>query len=185
MGDKITEWRPVVGFDALYEVSRIGQVRSLARKTSTGMLGGCEIKPDVTRNGYARVSLSKDGRVFRFSVHRLVLSSFCRLPIGNEEARHIDGDKLNNSISNLAWGSRSENAFDRVRHGTQVDNTGERHGNTHLTDEDAIAIHRRRTCGEPIKAICAEFGVSPATVSRIGNLRGWKHIASMVSTKND
>jgi len=169
-------WADVPGFDGLYQVSSLGVVRSLPRSTATGVLGGRILKPHAERNGYLRIALSRGGETTRYSVHRLVLLAFAGYPAEGLEARHLDGNRKNNHLSNLAWGSRSENAHDRVRHGTNSNNTGERHPNSRLTDGQSIAIRRQRARGASLAELSAAFGVSKPTISRIINLRGWKHL---------
>lgn len=68
------------------------------------------------QHGYRRVRIS--GR--RCLVHRLVLSAFSGPAPAGMECRHLDGTRDNNAIANLKWGTRKENAADRLRHGTQM-----------------------------------------------------------------
>lgn len=179
-GFRFEEWRPIPGFSGLYEVSSEGRVRSLPRKTATGLLGGRHLKPESTRNGYLRVTLSADGRARRLLLHRLVLMAFAGSATPEQECRHLDGDRTNCRRSNLTWGSRSENARDRVIHGTQVDTRGERHGMTRLLDAEAIDIVRCRRRGMKLSEIAQRFSISIATACRISNGSGWKHIKTEI-----
>lgn len=106
------EWRPVVGYEGRYEVSNDGRVRSFARSRY-----GRELAPfDV--HGYRRIRLrGADGRVVQVGVHRLVLMAFDRRPVGEEQARHLNDNKADNRIENLAWGSQADNWGDRKRNG--------------------------------------------------------------------
>ena len=106
------EWRIIPGTDGNYLVSDHGQVWSRPRRNTSGGI----LTPTVTQ-GYLYVTLSVDGRTQTRRIHRLVLESFVG-PANGLECRHLDGDKTNNRLDNLAWGTRSENALDRVRHGT-------------------------------------------------------------------
>ncbi|MBS0219168.1 MAG: helix-turn-helix domain-containing protein [Proteobacteria bacterium] len=169
-------WRPVFNHEGLYEVSSHGRIRSLPRHTRTGLLGGKILQLAKSRNGYLRVVFSKDGVAVRRSVHRVVLSAFDRLPLADEEARHLNGNKTENYLSNLAWGSRSANAYDRILHGTQYDNKGERHGNARLSNQQAAEIKRLRAKGDSLRSIARTFHVSEQTISRIANAKGWRHI---------
>lgn len=70
------------------------------------------------KDGYLTVRLVIDGKRKRFAVHRLVAAQYLPpRPSDQHEVRHLDGDKTNNRASNLAWGTRKENADDRERHG--------------------------------------------------------------------
>lgn len=73
--------------------------------------------PDVY--GYPTVKLSINGKTIKRKVHRLVCLAFHGNPSSDQlEVRHIDGTRTNNRVNNLTWGTRSENALDRQRHGT-------------------------------------------------------------------
>lgn len=114
-------WRPVIGYEGSYEVSDLGNVRSLDRRDRLGRrIAGVLMKP--TSKGTAphlKVELSggPDGRVTRL-VHRIVLEAFDGPCPEGQECRHLDGDANNNRRTNLRWGTRSENNDDAVEHGT-------------------------------------------------------------------
>lgn len=104
-------WLPVPGYEGLYEVSDLGAVRG--PRTGDGRL-----KPRPHKDGYAKVNLCRGGRQKTFLVHRLVLDAFVGPREPGQECRHLDGDPSNNRLTNLAWGTQSENELDKVRHGT-------------------------------------------------------------------
>lgn len=112
-------WKPVVGYEGSYEVSDQGHVRSLDRFNSRGhRIRGGVLKPAPDHSGHLHLRLSRDARSQGAYVHALVLAAFIGTrPIG-QEACHNDGNPQNNRLDNLRWDSRSENARDRVRHGT-------------------------------------------------------------------
>lgn len=107
------QWVPVVGFEGLYEVSDAGNVRSLPRPGTRG----CVLRGEVDRRGYRTVKLSKDGRKKHVAVHVLVITAFCGPRPGDSECRHLNGDRLDNRLVNLAWGTSAENSQDMVDHG--------------------------------------------------------------------
>lgn len=116
------EWRPVPGWEALYEVSGAGRVRSLPRTVAGGngshaVRGGRILQPVPDPDGYAFVSLS-NGTAKRASVHSLVAAAFLGpRPTPEHEVRHLDGDPANSTLTNLAYGTGAENWEDRRRHG--------------------------------------------------------------------
>lgn len=116
MMNHFERWLPVPGYEGLYEVSDQGRVRSIPRPRTSGGLR----KAERHAHGYAQVGLCRSGRRKMFTVHRLVLRAFVGEPQPGQECRHLDGDPSNNQLSNLAWGSRSENMLDAVRHGTHI-----------------------------------------------------------------
>jgi hypothetical protein len=108
-------WRPVPGWVGLYEVSDAGEVRSLPRHGCKGRM----LRFGRSHNGYPTVTFSADGRRHTRTLHRVVAEVFLGpLPRGMQTL-HIDGDKNNNAVANLRYGTQSENERDKVRHGTQ------------------------------------------------------------------
>lgn len=108
MGAK-EEWKPVVGYEGLYEVSNLGRIKSLPRNKTKG-----GIMKQFKSVGYMYVGLHKDGKATPKRVHKLVMMAFDPRPTGNYYDKnftinHIDGDKTNNNLSNLEWCTQSEN----------------------------------------------------------------------------
>ena len=104
------KWKPVEGYEDLYEVSNLGRVKSLDRygphnKGGRRVIKGRVLKPWKQRNGYEYVSISRDGCLRCFSVHRLVAQAF----VENSDPEHFtiinhkDEDKTNNVWTNLEW----------------------------------------------------------------------------------
>jgi hypothetical protein len=107
-------WKPILGYEGMYEVSDHGRVRSLKRGKVHLM------RCFVWGAGYVYCSLSNGGRRI-FTVHRLVAQAFHGSPPpGRDEINHIDGDKTNNRAANLEWCSRLEN----MRHASEKDLAG-------------------------------------------------------------
>lgn len=104
------EWRPVVGMEGKYEVSDHGRVWSWPRRRPLTLV--------ETPLGYLVVCLSRPPGSTTRKVHRLVLEAFVGPAPEGAETRHLDGDKHNNWLSNLAWGTSLENAADTCAHGT-------------------------------------------------------------------
>lgn len=172
-------WKPVVGYEMAYEVSDLGNVRSLTRlvKTKGGALRSAPGKlssahPDGM--GYVHVALCNNGNSLTKNVHVIVLEAFAgRAPAGME-ARHRDGNGLNNDLANLQWGTKAQNAADRVLHKT--DPVGSRNPRAKLSDGQVLEIYRRAKSGEKGADIASEFSVSACTVSHIAVGRTWSHI---------
>ena len=111
-------WRPVVGYEGIYEVSDAGEVRSVPRVDTGGnRRKGRPIKQATDRKGYVRVTLHWAGRGMTKKVHHLVLEAFVGPRPPGAEGCHNDGRKGNNAVTNLRWDTASANALDNVRLG--------------------------------------------------------------------
>lgn len=107
-------WAPVPGYEGDYEVSTLGRVRSW--KLYRGDRGP-RILATTLRAGYPAVTLFRDGAANLQSVHAVVMLAFVGPRPEGHEIRHLDGDRTNACLTNLEYGTRSENRFDTVRHG--------------------------------------------------------------------
>lgn len=112
------QWKPVVGWEGLYEVSDHGRVRSLDRATCKGQRKGQVLRPFPLDTGHLRVRLSRGGASAGPLIHRLVLEAFLGPCPAGMEGCHGDGNPTNNHVDNLRWATRSENQLDSVAHGT-------------------------------------------------------------------
>lgn len=115
-------WLPVVGYEGYYEISDRGRVRSLDRCINRGdgyyRLQGVVLKHGRTVPGHHYVNLSKGNIQRNCRVHRLVLEAFVGpCPDDMHGGLHWDDDKDNNALSNLRWGTLSENQQDLLRNG--------------------------------------------------------------------
>lgn len=88
-------WKPVVGYEGLYEVSNLGKIRNIKLNKYKS--------PTKTSNGYMRIGLNKNGDGKLFFVHRLVADAFLSNPDNLPCINHKDEDKTNNSVDNLEW----------------------------------------------------------------------------------
>lgn len=101
------EWRDVVGYEGLYAVSNVGRIVLLERKVKNGN-GIKTIKPRIlelkhVKNGYLYVDLWANNKRRHSYVHRIIAQAWIDNPNGYTQIDHIDGDRLNNSITNLRW----------------------------------------------------------------------------------
>lgn len=127
-----------------------------------------QLQPTRKKNGYLVVQLAfHRGKQFR--LHNLLLMAFVGPRPEGFLGRHLDDNKNNNAVSNLAWGTHKDNAEDCVRNGRRakrikVKNRGEKHANSRLTDEQREVI---RTAPGPLKDLAARFGVSVSLIEKI------------------
>ena len=114
MKDLKTEiWKPIKGFEGLYKVSNLGNVRSLDRYVMYSnrycFLKGKPKKAYPNSKGYLRVRLHKNKKGKNYFVHRLVAETFIPNPKNLPCIDHIDRNYLNNSADNLRWCTQKEN----------------------------------------------------------------------------
>lgn len=171
------EWRGIPGFYGLYEASNLGRVRRL--RFINGQIDKILNDPSVKAqgkapNGYWKVSLYRNGQVFQFGVHRLVLMAFIGPCPDGCEAAHKDNVKANNRLTNLEWKTHVDNIKDKIRHGTAQ--VGERNPSSTLKCEDVKAIRQFKSDGLSQAEISRRFNISENAVSMIVRRKAWKHI---------
>lgn len=112
----IEEWRDVVGFEGLYQVSNLGRVKGLDRLVDTNINNvdkriskGKLLKPQFNNKGYKRVNLCKNGTFKSVFVHRLVAEAFIPNPNNYPVVNHKDENKQNNCVENLEWCTQKYN----------------------------------------------------------------------------
>lgn len=96
-------WKPIKDYEGLYQVSNLGNVRSLNRKIKNRNLKEKIKKFDKTKFGYLRVELNNNGKKKKYLVHRLVAQTFLDNPNNYPCINHKDENKNNNIVSNLEW----------------------------------------------------------------------------------
>ena len=97
-------WKPIKGYEGLYEVSNLGNVKSLCDKRGERLR---KLVPD--KNGYMTVCLKKEGKYCNKKVHRLVASAFLENEENYPHVNHKDLNKANNAVENLEWCSAKYN----------------------------------------------------------------------------
>jgi hypothetical protein len=110
MPSSVEVWKPVVGYEGLYEVSDQGRVRSLSRWSCEGRgrrwIKGQVLAPVTVKDGYQVVGIKGKSR----KVHRLAMEAFCGpAPEWATMVNHIDRNTSNNCLTNLEWSDNSHN----------------------------------------------------------------------------
>ena len=126
-------WKPVVGYDGLYEVSNRGRVRSIDHfVTQKGNYGieyerlykGREITTTINGAGYETLTLSRCGEKTSVLVHRLVAEAFIPNPLGLPQVNHRNELKNDNRVENLEWCTEKYN----VNYGTGIERASRKRG---------------------------------------------------------
>lgn len=185
-------WKPIPDFPG-YEVSDLGNVRSLDRWPAykdgrRRFLQGTTLKPGLWWGKTGRV-IKKRGKsarrtvAIRNSSGRKVTCRVARLvllahvgppPFPGADCRHLDDNSLNDQVSNLAWGTRADNADDKRRNGNSP--SGEKHPASKLTDADVSGIRTALEAGTVQRVIADQYGVHPSVISKIASRKAWGHL---------
>ena len=173
-------WKPVVGFEGLYEVSDHGRVRSVDRYIDRRRKGGTHkafcrgkvMSPGPHRGGYETITLHDAGAETCTTVHVLVAAAFIGPRPEGHQVCHNDGNRKNSRAANLRYGTPSENAADKHLHGTAA--IGERSASAVLTERDVLEIRAAR--GAPQAELAARFGCTFSNISAIQRRVSWKHV---------
>jgi hypothetical protein len=103
-------WKPVLGYEGLYEVSNLGKIRN-----KKGLILKDRFKTPMR---YRSVALNKNGKAKEKLVSSIVLESFVSPRPHKMVVRHLNGIAQDDRLDNLCWGTQSENILDKITHGT-------------------------------------------------------------------
>jgi hypothetical protein len=157
-----------------YEASSDGRIRRV--RPSAGAVVGRVLRPLLNKKtGYVSVCLCEHSRSKRVDVHRLVVLAFHgRPPSARHLVAHNDGNRTNNTSTNLRWATQAENVSDCRAHGTAL--IGSRNPSTCLTEIDVRAIRQMKAAGIPRPVIAAGYGLHKRSVFRILAKSSWRHV---------
>lgn len=162
-------WKSIKGYEGFYEVSNLGNVKSLERQVSGRFISSKRIvkerilKPKISKYGYLEVSLHKEGKLSTKRVNRLVATAFINNVNNYPQVNHIDGDKLNNKVDNLEWVSNSMNQLHAHKTGLKRSLKGENSNRAILTNEKVLEMKNKYKSGSKIKDLHKEFGIKYTT----------------------
>ena len=146
-------FKPIPGYPR-YEINEEGVVRNINKQSA--------LKPSSSGK-YLFVSLGRGNQRY---IHDLVMLTFVG-PKHTECVRHLDGNHLNNCLTNLEYGSRIQNRHDTMRHGTW---------GWKLTERHVRVIRGLSKCGFTRTRLSELFGVTTKHISCIIRLKQWQHI---------
>ena len=163
-------WKPIEGYEGIYDVSNLGRVRARKRKSIRRFDGRISTLPEVILKGghcgsgklYKSVSLWKNYRSTTFLVHRLVAEAFLPKEEGKEYINHIDSDPSNNRVENLEWCTQSHNIQYAYDNGRKI--------GPHMVDVDQLTLD-----GEYVRTwhglapIKKELGIQNANIWKVCN----------------
>jgi hypothetical protein len=162
-------WVIIKGF-ADYKISNFGNVISFKNKAPK------ILKFADSGRGYKSVWLSNDTESKRKTIHRLVAENFINNPYFLKEVNHIDGNKNNNTVSNLEWVS----GIDNLKHAREVlgiNKKGTNHHSAKLTEQDVISIiNLYKTGNYTQKQIAEMYNVGSRNIQKITSRTRWRHL---------
>jgi hypothetical protein len=167
------EWRDIRGYEGLYVVSNRGEVKRIGRKR--GAVVGKVLRPGLASSGYLTVSLHGHTGCRTHCIHRLLSEAFIPNPdpTTKKEVNHIDGDKTNNSLSNLEWVTYKEN----LHHSYDVLGRQPSRGNAKLNEQSVREIRSLlQTTKLTQREIGDMFGVCNKAISQIKTKENWSHV---------
>lgn len=175
-------WKPVIGFEGIYEVSNKGRVRSLDRSvfikknhknaSYNRSKKGAQVKGRPDKDGYLCIYLGYEGGGRYKKVHRLVAEAFVKNPQGKKYVNHIDGNKTNNIVENLSWVTAKENTVHALSNGLI------KRGKRGPMMDAAYVVFFRFAANEGInyKKLSDIFGFSRVSIARAASGMKWKSI---------
>ena len=127
--------------------------------------------------GYMQAHITINGTRKTYTVHRLVAICFIPNPNNYKQVNHIDGNKLNNHVSNLEWCTCKQNIRKGWELGLYQPNYGEKNANAKIKEADVIEIFRLRNIEKwTQQRIADKFGISQQCVGKILRRERWKHV---------
>jgi hypothetical protein len=158
-------WKDIKGYEGKYQVSDLGNIKSLFRYKIT-------LKQKICKTGYLSVALYLNKKPKWFLTHRLVAQNFILNPENKPEVNHKDGVKSNNVVYNLEWTTKSENGLHAVDIGLH-NIIGENNNTSKLTNEDVTKIKELKGIYSQ-RELARMFGVSKGAIYFIHHKINWK-----------
>lgn len=174
----IEDWKPIKQSDHIL-VSNTGKVKSLDRTVfnkgcnAYTKVKGREYKIRVLPNGYARVCIKVDNKFVDRYVHRLVAESFLG-DVEGKQINHLDGNKLNNNVSNLEIVTFKQNISHAVKH--KLYKNGEQHGHANVSNKTILKMRKDFRNGKSYIDISTKYNISYVKTWRILNNKIYKYI---------
>lgn len=191
-------WKPVKGYEADYQVSSVGRVKSLRKVIikSNGQRYTREskiLRPAIDKRGYVRCALSMMGsKLVTKKVHRLVAEAFIPCQDYSLFVNHIDFNTQNNHVDNLEWCTIKETVYHSINHGRLqmfadadlrirsvniVTKKGELNGFSKLTESQVLEIRDKYLPNlYTRKMLAEEFNVTVSAIKDVISRKSWKHI---------
>lgn len=170
------KWKWIRGYKGYYKVSNLGRVKSIKHTWINGAGHRCTTSPRILKTSgwhYPIVGLRKKGKRKTFCVHDLVLTTFAGKCPDGLECCHRNDVRSDNKLTNLYWGTHSQNLQDAVRNGNKK--VGSKLSFAKLNEELVIWIVLLVQKGASQAALARAFNVSQTVIWEVCNGRTWRH----------
>ena len=179
MENKAEVWKDILGYEGMYQVSNLGNIRSLDRIVLNGgkypsLINGKNISLAGDGRGYLMFIICKNGTRKTIKVYWAVAKAFIPNPENKKEINHINGIKTDNRVENLEWVTHKENMQHAILTGL-INNRGENHKSAKLKNVDVIKIRELLVNGLSQYKIAKMYNVHRSTIMHIKNRKySWK-----------
>jgi hypothetical protein len=169
-------WKEIDGTEGYYQISSLGRARSVdrsfvdARGRKRRFAGALLVITD-DGNGYQKFGTNIRGVKGNKSVHVEVLRAFVGEKPAGTECCHKNGNRKDNRLKNLRWGTHASNTLDKKAHGTILQ--GEENPCSKLTEEQVLSILRS---DESHAELAKRYSVSDVLIGKIRNGESWVHV---------
>ena len=169
----MVRYKDIEGYEGIYQISDTGEVWTFKHKSPK------PLKKRLNADGYVKASLTKDGRMKDYRVHRLVAEAFIPNPENKETVNHIDGDKENNHVANLEWATRSEQNLHSYSLGLKKAILGHENSNAKLKPDNVKYIRKHYIKGDKefgAMNLGRKFNIGATSIENIVKGRTYKNV---------
>lgn len=189
LNNQIEIWKPVIGYEDLYEVSSHGRIKSLSRfiEKDNGTIQRFKekiLKLQSDAYGYKVVALTKDKKATNKKFHRIIAEAFIPNPDNLPEINHKNGIKSDNRIENLEWCTRRHNLIHALENGLSYRKGGIGEKNSHAKLNDIDVINIRNAYKSLRIEMANKYGVSIGTIESIIKNTTWRNLNNIMNRYN-
>lgn len=185
--NEIEIWKPIIGYELLYEVSNFGRIKypnkSIVRRRKNSSEKTSQFRKEkfsvgyTNKKGYLNIKLQDGSSLKSVRVHRLVAIHFIPNPLNLPQVNHKDTNKKNNRVDNLEWCDNSHNIKHAYAHGL-LSRKGERQNTCKIKEADVLEVREFYSQNpKALRKIYAEkLNITQTTICNIIHRKIWKHI---------